>query len=207
MDARRVKKELISLFEKIDLPPGYSIEFDPQAIKQSENLSAAVFSLIMAVIFCYMIMACINESFIVPLLALSAAAPSLALPAIFLVLSGSAYNSAVACAFIVVSGMTVNASILYVDGFRFRLKTGNIKSPLLIYRVLREKMPALLSTTGTTVAGAIPFIFLTEGANTLIKTLSLVGALGVACSFFCSITVIPSLISICKFSELKFSQN
>jgi len=207
MDARKVKKELIGLFEKIDLPPGYSIEFDPQAIRQSENLSAAVFSLIMALIFCYMIMACINESFIVPLLALSAAAPSLALPAIFLVLSGSAYNSAVACAFIVVSGMTVNASILCVDGFRFRMKTGKIKSPLLIYRVLREKMPALLSTTGTTVAGAIPFIFLTEGANTLIKTLSLVGALGVACSFFCSITVIPSLISIFKFSELRINQN
>jgi multidrug efflux pump subunit AcrB len=57
-------------------------------------------------------------------------------------------------------------------------------------------MPALLSTTGTTVAGAIPFLFLTEGANTLIRTLSLVSALGVTCSFFCSITVIPSILSI-----------
>jgi len=206
-DARRVKKELSGLFKKIDLPPGYSIEFDPQAIRQSENISAAALSFILAIIFCYMIIACINESFTVPLLVLSAVPTSLALPAICLILSGSAYNSAVACAFIVVSGMTVNAAILCVDGFRIRMKKGKKKSQFLIYSALREKMPALLSTTGTTVAGALPFIFLTEGANTLIKTLSLTGALGVACSFLCSITVIPSLISIFNISTTVFYQN
>jgi len=201
MDARRVKKELMNLFDQIDLPPGYSIEFDPLAVKQSENLSATVLSLIMAVIFCYMIIACVNESFKVPLLVLSAVPPSLAFPAICLVLSGIAYNTAAACAFIAVSGMTVNAAILCVDSFRFRLKTGNAGSVYLVYCALREKMPALLSTTGTTAAGAVPFIFLTEGANALIKTISLVGAIGVTCSLFCSITLIPSLLSIFGISK------
>jgi multidrug efflux pump subunit AcrB len=196
MDPRKVKQELSGLFEKLELDPGYSVEFDPEAIKQSENLSAAVFSLVCAIIFCYMIIASINESFTVPLLVLSAIPPSLAIPALFLVLTGNAYNSAVACAFIVVSGMTVNAAILCVDGLRSKIKTGKEKSALSIYYAIRLKMPALLSTTGTTVAGAIPFLFLTEGANTLIRTLSLVSALGVACSFFCSITVIPSILSI-----------
>ena len=200
MDPRRVREELARLFEKLDLPPGYSIEFDPEAIRQSENISATVLSLIMAVIFCYMIIASVNESFGIPLLVLSAVPPSLAIPGIFLVISGSAYNSAVACAFIAVSGMTVNAAILCVDGFRSRILTKKDKTPLNIYLALREKAPALLSTTGTTVAAAIPFLFLTEGMNTLIRTLSFVGALGIACSFFCSITVIPSLFSISKIS-------
>jgi multidrug efflux pump subunit AcrB len=198
MDPRRVRQELSKLFKKLDLPPGYSIEFDPEAIKQSEGLSATVLSLVMAIIFCYMIIASINESFTVPLFILSAIPPSLAIPAICLVLSGSAYNSAIACAFIVVSGMTVNAAILCVDGIRSRIQTRKTKSDLCIYLALREKLPALLSTTGTTVAAAIPFLFLTEGANTLIRTLSLVGALGVACSCFCSITVIPSLVSLVR---------
>jgi len=189
MDPRYVKQELSHLFTKLDLPPGYSIEFDPEAIRQSENLSATVFSLILAVLFCYMIIASINESFIVPLLVLSAIPPSLAIPAICLVLSGSAYNSAVACAFIVVSGMTVNAAILCVDGIKIRKN---------IYNALREKMPALLATTGTTVAGAIPFLFLTEGVNTLIRTLSFVGAIGITCSFICSITIIPCLCGVQK---------
>jgi multidrug efflux pump subunit AcrB len=196
MDPRRVKQELNGLFEKLELDSGYSVEFDPEAIKQSENLSASIFSLVFAIIFCYMIIASINESFTVPLFVLSAIPPSLAIPALFLILTGNAYNYAVACAFIVVSGMTVNAAILCVDGLRSKIKTGKEKNSLSIYYALRLKMPALLSTTGTTVAGAIPFLFLTEGANTLIRTLSLVSALGVTCSFFCSITVIPSILSI-----------
>jgi multidrug efflux pump subunit AcrB len=84
--------------------------------------------------------------------------------------------------------MTVNAAVLCVDGLRKKN----------IYPALRRKMPALLSTTCTTVAGALPFLFLTEEANTLIRTLSLVGALGVACSCICSITVIPALFTLLK---------
>jgi multidrug efflux pump subunit AcrB len=194
MDPRRVKEELEGLFKKLDLPPGYSIEFDPEAIDQAKALSATALSLVLAVVFCYMIIAAINESFTVPLLVLSAIPPSLAIPALILALSGSSYNSAIACAFIAVSGMTVNAAVLCVD--YLIKKTKNKNSNLSIYLALRKKMPALLATTGTTVAGALPFLFLTEGANMLIRTLSLVGAIGVACSLIFSISLIPSLFII-----------
>jgi len=196
MDPRRVKHELSAIFKKLDLPPGYSIEFDPEAIRESDNLSATVLSLIMAIIFCYIILAVINESFTIPLVVLSAIPPSLAIPAICLFLSGNAYNTAIACAFIAVSGMTVNASVLCVDSIRSVLRNGRKKTILTVYLAIRRKIPALLATTGTTIAGAIPFLFLTENANILIRTLSLVGALGVTGSLICSITVIPSLLSI-----------
>jgi len=220
MDPRRVKRELGELFTKLDLPSGYSIEFDPEAIQQAQSLTATVLSLVMAVIFCYMIIASINESFTTPLVVLAAIPPSLAIPALCLFLSGSAYNSAIACAFIAVSGMTVNAAVLCVDGINSTIKKSGNKGgkeinptqldyptkldyQLSIYLALRKKMPALLSTTGTTVAGALPFLFLTEGANTLIRTLSLTGALGVAGSCICSITVIPSLLSVSKSAFTK----
>ncbi|MDR2542662.1 MAG: efflux RND transporter permease subunit [Treponema sp.] len=205
MDPRRVKQELIHMFRKLDLPPGYSIEFDPQAIKESESISATVISLIMAIIFCYMIIASINESFSVPLLVLSAIPPSLAIPAIWLVLTGSSYNLIIACAFIAVSGMTINASVLCVDSILLKVQTENKKTILNVYLALRRKMPALLATTGTTIIGAIPFLFLTEGANTLIRTLSLVSALGIACSFICSITIIPSILFLTKKTNHAFA--
>ncbi|MDR1839912.1 MAG: efflux RND transporter permease subunit [Treponema sp.] len=204
MDPRRVKRELLPLFEKFDLPPGYSVEFDSEAIRQAQTLSATVLSLVLAVAFCYMIIASINESFTVPLIVLASIPPSLSIPALCLALSGSAYNLAVACAFIAVSGMTVNAAVLCVDALRLGVqgkfeKSREISceiSTINIYMALRRKMPALLATTGTTIAGAIPFLFLKEGANLLIRTLSLVGALGVSCSCLCSITIIPSLFII-----------
>ncbi|MCL2440982.1 MAG: efflux RND transporter permease subunit [Treponema sp.] len=199
MDPRRVKQEMAFLFKKLNLPPGYSIEFDPEAIKKSEGLSATVLSLIMAIVFCYMIIASINESFKIPLLILSAIPASLAIPAICLGLSGSMYNLAIACAFIAVSGMTVNAAVLCTDSIRTNILAKKEKTFLCIYSALRRKMPALLATSATSVAGAIPFLFLTEGANMLIRTLALVGALGVAASCLCSITIIPSLLFLTKF--------
>jgi len=198
MDPRRVKKELSAILSNIDLPPGYSVEFDPEAIRQSETLSATVLLLIMAVIFCYMIIAAINESFFVPLFVLSAVPPSLAISAICLVLLGSVYNSAIACAFIAVSGLTVNAAVLCVDNIRATFIKRKEKTILTIYLAFREKMPALLATTGTSIAGGIPFFFLSEGANSLIRTLSLATVFGVTGSLLCSITIIPSLLSFCK---------
>jgi len=198
MDPRRLKQELSDVFKIIDLPPGYSIEFDPDAVRQSDNLSATVLSLIMAIIFCYMILAVINESFIVPLFVLSAIPPSLAIPAICLALTGSGYNTAIACALIAVSGMAVNAAVLCVDSIRSISKNKKEITVFTLYSALRQKLPALLATTGTTVAGAIPFLFLTENANTLIRTLSLVSALGVTSSFICSLTIIPSLLTLSK---------
>jgi multidrug efflux pump subunit AcrB len=197
MDPRRVKQSLSGRFKKIELPPGYSIEFDPDAIQQAQALSGTILSLFLAIAFCYMVIASINESFIVPLLVLSAIPPSLAVPALCMALTGSAFNLPAACAFIVVSGMTVNAAVLCVDGLRSAdCLCGSVQTGF--YRVLRRKMPALLATAGTTIAAALPFLFLREGANTLIRTLSLTGALGVASSCFCSISVVPSFFLILK---------
>jgi multidrug efflux pump subunit AcrB len=206
MDPRRVKKELLPLLEKLDLPPGYSVEFDPEAIHQAQNLSSTLFFFFIAVIFCYMIMSCINESFTVPLIVLAAIPPSLSFPAIILALSGSAYNLPVACAFIAVSGMSVNAAILCIDSIRLNIGCKRELTSLNIYHALRQKIPALLATTCTTVAGAIPFLFLSEGANILIRTIALVSALGVACSCIISITVIPSIFILSKETFRLFSR-
>jgi multidrug efflux pump subunit AcrB len=94
--------------------------------------------------------------------------------------------------------MTVNAAVICVDSLYKMPCRGNKISLSSIYKALREKMSALLATTGTTIAGAVPFLFLGEGANQLIRTLSVVGALGVASSLIFSITIIPSLFVVVK---------
>jgi len=193
MDARRVKSAVSPLFETIGLPPGYSIEFDPDAVKQAEDLTSTVLSLLAALLFCYMIMASINESFIIPLIVLAAIPPSLSVPALFLGFSGGAYNISTACAFIAVSGMTVNAAILCVDSLRRNNPDGKELTQSGVYYSLRKKLPVLLSTTITTITCALPFLFLGEQANVFIKTISLTGAFGVAASCLFAITLIPSI--------------
>jgi multidrug efflux pump subunit AcrB len=197
MDPRRVKKELTKLFAGFQLPPGYSIEFDPDAIRRAEALSASCLSLLLALVFCYMVIAAINESFTLPLIILAAVPPSLAIPGLCIAAAGSPFNPAAACAFVAVSGMTVNAAVLCAGALDKSFQA-DVEKGMGLYRLLRKKIPALLATTCTTIAGALPFLFLREGANALVRTLSLVTALGVAASCLCSISVVPSLFCLKK---------
>jgi multidrug efflux pump subunit AcrB len=200
-DPRRVKKELSPAFENLELPPGYTIEFDPEAIGRAGALGKMYLSFLLALVFCYMVIASINESFTVPFAVLSTVPPSLALPALCIALSGRPVNSAAACAFVAVSGMAVNAAVLCAgaltaggaspEGHAGRVSAAALTGPGL-YRVLRRKIPALLATGVTTVTGALPFLLLREEANALVRTLSLVTALGVGGSCFCSLCILPS---------------
>jgi multidrug efflux pump subunit AcrB len=198
VDPRRVKAELKEVFEKMELPPGYSVEFDPEAIKKAQKLSGTFLSFLLALAFCYMVIASVNESFSVPLAVLSAVPPSLAVPALCIAIGGRPFNSAAACAFVAVSGMAVNASVLCAAGLRPFLESKQRERSLKLYLALRRRIPALFATTLTTVAGALPFLLLREGSNNLVRTLSLVTSLGVGSSCFCSISIVPAISLILK---------
>ena len=205
-DPRIIRSRIMETLKNLELPPGYKIEFDREAIRQAEALSGKILNFLFALIFCYMIMAATEESFILPLIILASVPPSLAIPVMVLAVTGTPVNTAVACALIAVSGMTVNASVISAGALIRGLRetttdttgadTGGKRESFSVYRILKSRLPVLLAATGTTIAGGLPFLFLKEGNNALIKTLALVTVLGVGTSFFCSITLIPSLINI-----------
>ena len=122
--------------------------------------------------------------------------PSLAVPAIFITLAGFPFNTAAACAFVAVIGMTVNASVLCAGGLEETVKRTKSKKNLHLYLLLRRNLPALAATTMTTVIGAVPFLFLKEGINVLVKTMAVVTIFGVGCSCLCAVSVLPSLIML-----------
>jgi multidrug efflux pump subunit AcrB len=193
MDPRRVRGEIMEILGDFEKPPGYTLEFDPEQIRRAEALSGTALFFLWALVFCYMVIAAAHESLTIPLAALAVVPPSLAFPALCLGLGGAPLYPAAACAFVAVSGMAVNASVLSAGGLGLFLKSPGAGKSLLLYRGLRKIFPLLLATGGTTVAGALPFILLREGANTLIRTLSLVTALGVGASCLCSLCIIPAL--------------
>ena len=193
MDPVRVKEQTSAVLKQLELPPGYVIEFDPEAIRQAEALSGTGFRIILALLFCYMVMAAINESFGFPLLILAAVPPSLAVPVLVMTLTGTAMNAVLACSLVAVSGMTVNASIITGAEFRRRKMVPGCSLQGYFYSVTRHCFPVLLATTCTTIMGAAPFVFLREGGNSMLRSLSLVTILGVSASWICSLLLIPSL--------------
>jgi multidrug efflux pump subunit AcrB len=179
--------------ERIDLPPGYTLEFDPGAVQAAQSVSGRTGYFLLALLFCYMLVAAVNESLVVPLVVLSPVPPSLALPAFFLAAAGRPLGMQAACALIAASGIAVNASVLTAEGIVPAVKAGGAGK---MYRVLRETFPLLLLTCGTTVAGALPLLFLREGSNRFLQAMSLVTVLGVSASFIFSISLVPVMAGL-----------
>ena len=203
IDAKKAKALLESVFEKLDLPSSYVVEFDKDAIQSARAVSGTFIAFLFALVFCYMAMAALNESFVVPLIVLSVIPPSLSIPALYIALTNNSINIQTACAFIVVSGIAVNAALFCLSELRNLSWINGCSNIRNIYRVLRKKFPCLFSITITTIAGALPFLFLKENSNNFIRVLSLITSLGVSASCLCSISILPVIYVLVYSRKLK----
>jgi multidrug efflux pump subunit AcrB len=191
MDPRRVKDRVMASLSAMELPPGYSIEFDPEALKAAESVNSQIYLFILALLFCYMVIAVLKESFSFPLALLAVVPPSLSVPALCTVLLGFPVNAVSAAAFVAVAGLAINAAALTADA----LENAGFGA-MSYYVIYRRRLPVLAATTLTTVAAALPFLFIKSNAALVVKTLSMVSALGVAVSALCAITLIPALVKL-----------
>ncbi len=195
IDPRAVKSAVLAAVSGIELSPGYRMEFDREAMEATARLRGAGWSFLLAAAFTYMVTAAVTESFGAPLAVLSALPPSLAVPALLLFLTRTPIDATVACAFVAVSGMVVNASVLTVDERRSRNSSGKASAADL-YRIMRARFGSLAATSGTTVAGALPFLFLSDSGSAMVRSLAFVAATGTAASFVMALTMIPALASV-----------
>jgi HAE1 family hydrophobic/amphiphilic exporter-1 len=196
MDPRKAREKILGFLQTLELPEGYTVEFDREAVRAAETLSKTSFRFLFALLFCYMIIAASSESFSLPLIILSSVPPSLAVPVLILTPLGFPVNAAVACSLVAVSGMAVNASVLTGENFKQFLKTKKPLEAMKVYRLLRSRLPVLTACTGTTAAGTLPFLLLRENSNAMLKVLSLVTFFGVTASAFCSLALIPSWVQL-----------
>jgi multidrug efflux pump subunit AcrB len=195
--AHKARSLIMPRLSAVILPPGYTAVFDRDAIEAEEALGKSAFYIILALLFCYIVIAMANESFYLPLPVLAAVPPSIAVPVLTLAAAGFRMNAALISALIAVTGITVNASVLTVDALRILSPLERRRFPA-VYRALRGRINALLATSGTTIAAALPFVFLPESANLVVKMLALVSALGVAGSCLASVSLIPEIMTITK---------
>jgi multidrug efflux pump subunit AcrB len=207
MDPRKAKEKILEFLRPLEFPAGYTIEFDREAIRTAETLSKTSFRFLFALLFCYMIIAAASESFVLPLIILSPVPPSLAVPVLILTFLGFPVNAAVACSLVALSGMAVNAAVLTGENFKQFLKNRKPLQAMTVYRLLRARLPVLAACTGTTAAGALPFLLLRENSNVMLRVLSLVTFFGVTASAFCSLALIPSWVQLCVRLRAKPKKN
>ena len=190
-DPRYYRNIVMEELRKIPLAAGYRIEFDLDAVEKAEAVSQKFFSFIWAVLFCYMLIAAMEESFILPLIVLSLIPPSMAVPVLIICLLGIPLNTSVACALVVVCGIAVNSSVLICGDLYSQKRSGKY----VIYAVIKKRVLLLSAMTLTTIIGSLPFLFLND-VNGFIRNLGLITVFGVSSSFIFSITLIPVLMNM-----------
>ncbi len=194
IDPRSARDAVYAALAAVPHPVGYAFEFDRAAIESVERLSGCLGSFLVAALLAYIVTAAVSESLTVPLAVMLALPPSLAVPAILLVIAEVPVDASIACAFVAVSGIVVNASVLTVDAARRRgIAAGRTVDAVDLYHIIRSRFATLAATSGTTVAGALPFLLLGSTGAGMARALAFVTVLGSATSFIAATTLVPSL--------------
>jgi hydrophobic/amphiphilic exporter-1 (mainly G- bacteria), HAE1 family len=181
-----------TLSASLRLPPGFSATPDePWRVtteESSEIKSAAIFSLI----FIFMILAALYESFIQPFFIMLAV--PLGLIGVFLafIVTGASFDASAYIGVILLGGIVVNNAILLVDHINLKRRQG-LALLEAVLKGTQERVRPILMTTSTTIFGLLPMLFITTeaGRREVWSSLALCTAGGLVSSTALILIVVP----------------
>lgn len=142
--------------ETIVMPPGFSYYISGDYEEQAESFRELLFSLIMAVLLVYMVMASQFESFLHPLVVMFSVPLSIVGVVLVLLLTGTTFNMQSFIGCIMLAGIVVNNAILLVDQTNQNRTKANMSIRDALEEAGRTRLRPILMTTLTTVLGLLP---------------------------------------------------
>ncbi len=139
----------------LDLPPGYSFKLTGQAKLLDETTTNMVLALTLASIFIYMVLAMQFESFVQPLVIMTALPLSLPFALLTLWLTGRVLNLWSALGVLLLLGIVKKNSILQVDYTNVLRRQGMPLRQALV-QASETRLRPILMTTAAIIAGLIP---------------------------------------------------
>jgi HAE1 family hydrophobic/amphiphilic exporter-1 len=183
-----------SVFEKLELPPGFSATLEDDRFMTTEEKQQLTNAILFSVFIIYMLLASLYESLIQPLFILMAV--PLALIGVFIafIIAGFPFDSSAYIGVILLGGIVVNNSILLVDHINLKRREG-LELTEAILKGARERIRPIFMTTSTTVLGMFPLILiqLEEGRRQIWSSLVLSAIGGLLSSSLFILIVIPIL--------------
>jgi hydrophobic/amphiphilic exporter-1 (mainly G- bacteria), HAE1 family len=191
-----VKDVRSKIDELIVMPPGFSYYISGDYEEQSESFRELLFSLIMAILLVYMVMASQFESFLHPLVVMFSVPLSIVGVVLMLMLTNTTFNMQSFIGCIMLAGIVVNNAILLVD----QTNQNRIKNNFSIREALEEagrtRLRPILMTTLTTVLGLTPMALgLGSGGETQAPLARAVIG-GLSSSTLITLLVIPVVYSL-----------
>ncbi len=182
------------------LPDGYSFA-EPRKDEMDQAMNEMMSAVLLAVVFVFLLMGILFESFILPLAVLVAVPFSWAGAVWGLALTSTPFDFVGSIGVIVLVGIVVNNGIVLVDCARRFIADGMGRSEALV-AAGRTRFRPILMTAATTVVGLIPMA-LSDGGGSQVSYKALSRALvgGLLVSTFFTLYFVPILYTL--FDDLR----
>ena len=194
-DARKAMEETL---KAVSFPAGYSYSFEGGAFEDEDDaMGQMMFSLILALIMIYVVMAAVFESLLFP-----AAIMSGVLFSIFGVfwlfwLTGTEFNIMAFIGILVLMGVVVNNGIVMIEHINNLRRRGLSRTEALV-EGSRERLRPILMTMGTAILAMVPIALSTSGSNDMPAYYPMARAIagGLAFSTLVSLLFLPTIYAI-----------
>ena len=198
-----ISEDVEAALADLRLPNGYSWEMGRNFRMFRSSESASNFSLIMAVVLMYIIMAALFESFVHPFTILFTVPFSIIGVAVMFKITGTALDQMANLGILVLFGLVVNNGIILIDHINNLRKEGMERSDAII-QAGKDRFRPILMTAFTSLFGLLPLTlpFLmpeyfpaAQGRGRMWAPVSLAVFGGLTTSTFLTLIILPSVYS------------
>ncbi len=180
------------LDRKMPPPPGISYQFVGQAEDFTELVENMLLAFVLSIVFIYLVLASLYESFITPVIILMALPPALSGAFFALFAAGEMFDLFSMIGVIMLTGLVTKNSILLVDFAVERVRAG-IDRKEAIHQAGMLRLRPILMTTFATLAGALPLALGIGEAAAFRKSMGIAIIGGVALSTLITLFVVPAI--------------
>ena len=199
----RMSRMVDQAMEEVPLPPGYSWSQGRQWARFQRSEQDTFFSIMLAVVFMYIIMAALFESFVHPFTILLTVPFSLIGVEVVFNLTGTSLNQMAYLGILVLFGIVVNNGIILVNHINI-LRLQGMSRDQAILQGGKDRLRPILMTAATSVFGllplSLPFILpqwfpSSQGGGRMWAPVSLAVFGGLTTSTCLTLIVLPSVYS------------
>ncbi len=151
-DGRAIVTEVL---DALPYEAGYGWTFGFWTKQQNQDVQSFIFSMVLALVLVYFVMAALFESVLHPFAIMLSLPFSLVGIVLFLMLTGTPFNSMAQVGMIILNGVVVNNGIVLVNHIN-NLRRGGMARREAILRGCRERLRPICMTASTTIVGLVP---------------------------------------------------
>lgn len=183
--------------EKVKLPPGIRVEIRGEVKSMRDSFAEMGFSLGLAVLLVYLLMAAQFSSWLDPLIMIVAAPLGLVGVVATLWLTGTSLNIQSLMGVLMMIGISVSNSVLLVD-FANRQRAAGLDARAAVVSAARTRLRPILMTTLATVVGLLPLAVHLRPGDEMNLPLARAVIGGLAGSMLLTLFVVPTLYLMLK---------